>query len=569
MSNKGGFMTRKLGGVLLVLSLGLTASAAVNPATISGYVKNSGGVPQMGAAVEVLTASAAQELVTYTDVHGHYRVRGLLPGTYTVKVSAPSYLPTIREKVGLQSGANMVVNVTLNTLFEAIQLVPKRGNTQEDQDDWRWTLRSMANRPILRLADDGLVVVRNSDNAKEGVLKAQVSFLAGTNGEAFSGSDMSTNIQFEQSLFGNGTLSFNGDLGYANGMPSAFRASYSHQLPNGSRPEVTLTAKRFATPDLAARHAALQALALSMANTSLLTNFLEMTYGGQLETVQFSGRATAFRPFGSADLHLGENTVVEYRYATSLPNMRRAKGFDSAPADLSESGPRVSLLGFAPQLERASHNELSISHRYGKNKMQIAAYRDVVRNVALTGVGQYADMSGDIVPDVYSGTFLYNGGTLRTSGVRAVYQRKLFSDITGTVDYSYGGVLTTPDGPLMLDNAREALRVADRNSLATKVSGIIPGWKTTVLGSYRWVSGTALTPVDMFNSSPGQSDPYLSFFIRQPIPARRFIPNGMEALIDLRNLLAEGYRPVLGSDGHTMYLVQTSRSIRGGLAFTF
>jgi hypothetical protein len=43
----------------------------------------------------------------------------------------------------------------------------------------------------------------------------------------------------------------------------------------------------------------------------------------------------------------------------------------------------------------------------------------------------------------------------------------------------------------------------------------------------------------------------------------------MEALLDLRNLLAQGYIPVLGQDGQTLYLVQSARSIRGGLAFTF
>ena len=43
----------------------------------------------------------------------------------------------------------------------------------------------------------------------------------------------------------------------------------------------------------------------------------------------------------------------------------------------------------------------------------------------------------------------------------------------------------------------------------------------------------------------------------------------MEVLVDLRNLLAQGYVPVMGSDGHTVYLVQSARSVRGGVAFNF
>jgi hypothetical protein len=84
-----------------------------------------------------------------------------------------------------------------------------------------------------------------------------------------------------------------------------------------------------------------------------------------------------------------------------------------------------------------------------------------------------------------------------------------------------------------------------------------------LITSYRWVNGTTLTPVDMFNGSPGQSDPFLNVFVRQPLGGH------MEALIDIRNLLAQGYVPVMGSDGQTVYLVDSARSVRGGVAFTF
>jgi hypothetical protein len=43
----------------------------------------------------------------------------------------------------------------------------------------------------------------------------------------------------------------------------------------------------------------------------------------------------------------------------------------------------------------------------------------------------------------------------------------------------------------------------------------------------------------------------------------------MEALLDLHNLLAEGYVPVMGHDHRTVYLVQAARSVRGGVAITF
>ncbi len=562
-------MARRLGILMVAVTLAVGASAAVNPGVISGYVRNSSGTPQMGAVVEVL--SAGTPIQARTDANGFYTLSGLLPGLYALKVTAPSFLPAIREKINLQSGSNLVVNVTLNTLFEAIELLPKRTSSPEDQDDWRWTLRSMANRPVLRLSDDGpLVVVSQSDNEDDKVLKAKVSFIAGSDGEAYSTPDMATNFQIEQSIFSNGKLGFDGSVGTGTGVPSAiFRTSYKNRLPDGSEPEIALTARRFATPELVQGHSVLQALAMSVSNSMTIGRALELNYGSELQAIQFIGTATAFRPFGSADLHLGKNTIVEYRYQSSVPNMRHAKGFESAPLDLSESGPRVSLTDSRQTIERARHNEVSVTHRHGRNTVEAAYYRDRIDNAVVTGLANQYWGAGDILPDIYGGTFNYNGGELETSGMRLVYQRKLTDRISATVDYASGGVLTLPPGLLSIADVRDEMCTARRHALAAKISGTVPGSNTRWITSYRWTSGEALTPVDLFNVSPGQTDPFFNVFIRQPLPSRRFIPAGMEALVDVRNLLAQGYRPVIGQDGQTVYLVQAARSIRGGVSFTF
>src|SRR5262249_3275248 len=120
-----------------------------------------------------------------------------------------------------------------------------------------------------------------------------------------------------------------------------------------------------------------------------------------------------------------------------------------------------------------------------------------------------------------------------------------------------------------LAHAAEEMSVQNRHALAAKLSGSFSKGHTKWLASYRWTNGEALTPVDLFNTSAGQSEPFLSFMLRQPIPGMGFLPGHMEALVDIRNLLAQGYVPVLGEDGQTVYLVQAARSVRGGVAFTF
>ena len=555
--------TRKLGYLLALMAASVCAAAA--PGSISGYVTNASGVPQMSVAVEIVSPQSPLAATVFTDARGHYAASGLAAGNYQVKASAPAYLPSLREDVALRAGANLVVNLTLTTLFEAAQWLPPRRVSPRQDDDWKWTLRAATSRPILRVFDDAAPA-----KAKDRTLKAQVSFVAGSENEGFgSAADMTTQFRLDQSLFSAGTLTLGGNVGYGSGTPAAVvRAGYSHQMADGSRPELAVTARRFAMPDSLQHDGALDALAFSMADGITLADLIDLSVGGEFQTIDFRGRVTAFRPSGSAVVHVSSNTVVEYRYATSEPNTRMAKGFDSAPADLSESGPRISLRGDRALLEHAQHHELSLSRRRGNNNLQMAAYSDHVRDVALVGVGAVTADSGDFLPDVYSGTFTYNGGDLATQGVRVVVQRKLSQDLTGTVDYGYGGVVALPPAGASWQEALGLLRTEYRHAAAIKLAGGIPRCGTRWITSYKWTSGPALTAVDMFNASPGESDPYLNVFIRQPLPTS-FLPGHMEALLDLRNLLAQGYVPVLGQDGQTLYLVQSARSVRGGLAFTF
>ena len=112
-------------------------------------------------------------------------------------------------------------------------------------------------------------------------------------------------------------------------------------------------------------------------------------------------------------------------------------------------------------------------------------------------------------------------------------------------------ICSRPD--VSLQHAQQFICTQRRHAVAAKLSGTTPHTHTRWIASYRWVNGSGITPVDMFNASPGQSDPFLNIFIRQPIPS---LGGHMEAIIDVRNLLAQGYVPVLGQDGQTVYLVQ-------------
>jgi Carboxypeptidase regulatory-like domain len=559
-------MRRKLGSLIIAFGLVLPAWCAEKTSSIAGYVHNSSGTPQIGAVVEVLGA-AAQSFKFVTDDKGFFRAAGLLPGTYAVKASAPEFLPTLREKISLKAGATVLLNLTLSTIFDALEISPRRAGA--DDGDWDWVLRSAANRPVLRILPDGSPVMV-ADNSSSPDLKGALSFVAGAPSEGFGSiSGMSTGFLVEKSVFSRGTLSLNGDLGYGSAVPNAILGgSYKRHMANGSTPEIAFTMRRLYSPDLGVRNAQLEALALTTADDVAIGDVLELKFGSELQTIQFMGRVTAFQPFGTVAAHLSPDTVLEYRYSSSRPD-NNEEGFETARPDMSEAGPRMSMTGFSPALERAHHQELALSHREGDTSMQVAFYSDRLIDPALTGVGEFSASTGDVLPDVYSGTFSYEGRNLDTRGLRLVLQRKLTSDVTATADYSFGGVLDFNGEAATLESVRDQSLTRNRHAVAGKLSGTTPHTKTRWVASYGWTSGRALTPVDLFNVSAGQSEPFLNVFFRQPIPCAASLPGHMDVVLEIRNLLAQGYVPVFGQDGRTVYLVQSARSVRGGLAFNF
>ncbi len=546
-----------------MVALSLPAWAGQHPVALSGYVRDVSGTPQMGAVVQIVN-SAQRTLTVFTDGAGYYSATGLLPGIYSMKVTAPSFLPALLEKIGLRPGTTVRVNVTLNTLLDAMSLGPLRGTA--DDDDWKWTLRSVANRPVLRVLSPATVAEQQSHD-----LKATLSMVAGSAANGYgSGSEMSTGFSLERGIYAADRIGLSGSLGYGDGVPGAFlRGLYSHTEPDGLGRSMSLTVRRFAPSDPNIHNASLQSVALNAGDDVAINSAVELKFGSELESIQFLGHASAFRPYGSLNLHLSPNTILEYGYSSTLPSDSAANIFDTTPAEANQSDPRVSLNNFATQVESSHHEEISVSHRIGNNSMQLAAFNDRIDNTALLGVGEVTAAEGFLLPDVYSGTFTYSGDTLDTPGVRLVLERKFCSDLTATLDYGYGGVLNLTQPGAELRDAQQWINTERRHAVAAKLSGHIPGTHTHWVASYRWVDGSALTPVDMFDASPGRADPYLNLVIRQQLPTFGFLPSHLEAVIDLRNLLAQGYVPVLGPDGQTVYLVQAARSVRGGVAITF
>ena len=101
-------------------------------------------------------------------------MRNLIPGKYLVRASATLFVPATRQNLQLRIGATAVVNLTLSALFDTAAWLPaERRRADEPDDDWKWTLRSSANRPILRIVEDGTLIEVSSSARRRNRLRRE------------------------------------------------------------------------------------------------------------------------------------------------------------------------------------------------------------------------------------------------------------------------------------------------------------------------------------------------------------------------------------------------------------
>ena len=152
-------------GFAVLIAFGAAPVCGAASASVSGLVRDSAGVPQIGAEVQLLRPDLSVVASVYTNSQGRFIISSILPGRYALKAMGMSFLPSLRENVRVRAGT--IVNLTLNTLYEVMQWLPAEPRAANSQkDDWAWTLRSAANRPLLRWLEDGpLVVVSDGSGA--------------------------------------------------------------------------------------------------------------------------------------------------------------------------------------------------------------------------------------------------------------------------------------------------------------------------------------------------------------------------------------------------------------------
>jgi Carboxypeptidase regulatory-like domain len=563
-------MTRRLhfAFVIALIALGAVPVHGAAPGSISGVVRNSAGIPQIGAVVQLLRPDLTVLAVVYTDDRGKFFLPSLEPGRYAVKAMGTSFLPSLRENVRVRR--ETIVNLTLNTLYEVMQWLPAQPRAANAQkDDWAWTLRSAANRPLLRWLEDGPLVVVTDGAGAQPKLKARLMATGnegtfGESGERLTASVENTPSDSRELLarvdFAPGTdagmesmLGFRQDLGFAGSVQSLAAVAI--------HPEIDTQGAEGANE-----------IALRSAEDINLGGELEGEVGSEQVIARFDQNSPntviASLPFASVGWHEGDN-VIRYRMTTMMPAV--ATGDGSAPGDFL---PVLAMRNGALALERGLHQEFGWERHTDSSDMAVMVFADTVRNPVMEAgtrgsAGEAISSAKNVLYDKSSGLLQVAGPDFSTAGMTASVEHRLPGRNRVRLSYANGNALAMPASvrSLPLTQLFGAARPRHVQTYTLSLSGTLEGTGTKWRASYRWQPEDTLTPVAPF--AVNAIEPYLNVHLRQPICMRRDGASGIEALLDVRNMLAQGYRPYVLSDGSLLLFAQDQRGIRAGLAFTF
>jgi len=551
-------------GFAVLMALGTASLCGAAPASVSGLVRDSAGVPQIGAEVELLGPDLSIIASAYTNGEGRFLISSLTPGRYILKAMGPSFLPSQRENVKVHAAT--IVNLTLYTLYEVIQWLPAQPRSgSAPKDDWAWTLRSAANRPLLRWLEDGPLIVDSEGSGAKPKLKARIMATGqagtfGENGERFSTAvedtpsssrELMARVDFAPDSDGGmeSMLGFHQDLGFAGSVQSVAAVSIAPKVVSGGN----------------------SGLEEATVRSSELMHFgeaAEVEVGSNAVAGRLTGASpstvTALLPYATVAWHDGDSTV-RYRMATMVPDQL------GSTSEAAVWLPAVAERNGTLTIAHGSHQEIGWERRTDASGVSVVLFADHIDNPVLEAQGHFAPgkVPAAVLFDRMSNLMRAAGPAYGSHGLQASVERRLPGGSHVRFSYASGNALVMPALPQAstLTDVLAAAHSRRAQTFAISLSGTLDGTGTQWRASYTWQPDDAVTAVAPFAQE--MAEPYLNLHFRQPIRIARDGSTGLEALLDMRNLLAEGYQPYILSDGSLLFFAQEQRGLSAGLAFTF
>lgn len=547
--------------VAIVMALAAPGAWAAKGGRLGGVVLAQ-GTPQLGAIVVVTPAVRPGVPVRLvTDGRGGFASQMLEPGAYSVRVKLAGFLPAFQPQVKILSGETTLLQIELGSIFSSVEQLRHSPRASSGPDEWKWVLRSATlTRPVLRFSGGRVVIANAAERAHTAHGRAEL-----TTGSLSSWSPVNpqnvgtTSFLYDQALDGTGHLLLAGTVGYDHAASAGFAATWTP--PAGAMGDATQsTTIVFRQSQLNGDGLPFHGFEIDHTQRMQLSDGVEIDYGGQYIVASMQGTATAARPEARIKVKL------DPRWTASL-----MLGSDPFFGEVGEN-PTESLDNFATPLEqdgrleidRAWHEELTVERQLTKNAALTASlFHDADANTAIFGRGAVGD--SNTIADPFSDAFVYDGGALRQWGARLSYKQKLSDHWQAALLYDSAEALA-PTAETQTESLLGAIRPKRRDLAGGRITGRLARWGTELSAGYQWVDGPMVSRPDPFGAAQNGIEPYLNISLRQPLPA--FFCCRIVAIVDVRNLLAQGYVTLDTLDGQAI-LISAARSVRGGLAFQF
>jgi hypothetical protein len=321
----------------------------------------------------------------------------------------------------------------------------------------------------------------------------------------------------------------------------------------------------------------LRTLSVSYADKTELTDSLSAEYGFEMDNVSFVDHLHYFSPYARLNYAVGNGKLfVTWTSGNARPELGVTS--DDPNADLRRDLaalsvlPRITLENNTARVQRGDDYEIGFSQKIGSREYRVSAYSEHVSNTTLMIANPVAGLfPGDLMPDLFSNSALFNAGTFDTVGYMASVTQDLGQDFKVSATYGSLGMLSARNNAVVesADDLRSLIEAGNRPAVTVRASGTMRHVGTRFVTSYQWTDYRSAMPVPQYSTDSARPEPGFNVLVRQPIPSFPGMPWHMEASAEVRNLLAQGYLPINMAGGQQLLLVNTPRTFRGGLAFVF
>ena len=556
--------------VLLTLLLALSATCrAADTTSVSGVVKDTHGVPQMGALVQLLADGSDVIGRSFTDLHGRYLISGVRSGRYQVRATANLYVPASRYDLRVQAGKRAIADLRLVGLFDLSAWFPaETRKAEEPRDDWDWTLRSAASRPILRFSSNDQSPSRSRESTRTSYIRPKMRAVV-SGGSGFGTDGIGPEILAITPLRSKGS-----DLladaairpNRSSGTISTRLTAGLHQASMQGQSKRLLVVTYQSHPEMVGTpgRGGIQTAGVSTAETMQLGEFGNLEAGTTLLAVTSHGTTTATYPFVRVSIEPSHRWSIGYRIATSR---------DRQSADDLDTGalPFAGESRDAIRLEKGLRQEVSAMHHSDSLIVRVAYVHDDLQRIAISGGGisqptAVAAMVGDdpYLIDSGNGMFRFLTQGYSSGGWNVSLSKAILPGSWVTLEYAGGTGLSQENSGSWSHGMPLSRRKSQSVVVAAKL--IIPTSGTRLKAAYRWQPENLVTAVDPYGTWRNQ--PFLGVHLRQPVRCRGLLPPGSEFAVDITNLLAQGYRRSSADPG-LPFLAEAPRSMQAGLAFNF